>query len=122
MVTEPRQLREPRRAADVTGPFFERVVAKRAFPRQLQGGRAQAGLARASNPMSRTTNPDPGAPRRPQPVPRPHRRQPGRPRRSIRLEAPRLVPLAPEHEQAALAALAALLASTEHDYEGGDHE
>lgn len=73
--------------------------------------------------MPRTTHPDPGTPRRAGAGTRPPGRRPGHPTRPIRLEAARLVPLTSEHEHAALAALAVLLAHDhEHDDEGGDHE
>lgn len=61
--------------------------------------------------MPRTTHPDPGAPRRAGAGTRPGGRRPGRPSHPIRLLPARLVPLTPEHERAALSALAALLAA-----------
>ena len=60
-----------------------------------------------------STTPDAGVPQRVRAAAHP---SPGRPSAPIRLLPARLVTLAPEHERAALAALAALLA---HDY---DHD
>lgn len=55
-------------------------------------------------------------PRRARATARPH----GRPSAPIRLLPARLVDLAPEHERAALVALAALLAHDQHDDRGGN--
>ena len=61
-----------------------------------------------------STIPDPDVPRR---ALAPAHRNPGRPSAPIQLLPARLVVLAPEHERAALAALAALLAQ---DYDHDD--
>ena len=66
--------------------------------------------------MPHDTDTGPGAPRRARAGTPPPRPPPGRHSHPVRLAEPRLVPLTPEHERAALDALAALLA---HD-EGGD--
>ena len=66
--------------------------------------------------MPHDTGTGPGAPGRAEAGTRPPGRRPGRHSHPLRLAEPRLVPLTPEHERAALDALATLLA---HD-EGGD--
>jgi hypothetical protein len=70
--------------------------------------------------MPNDTHPCPGTPRRAGAGTHPSGRRPGRPSHPIRLRAPRLVPLTDEHERAALAALAALLAPLMADH-GHDH-
>ena len=80
------------------------------FPRRLEG-RKRKRWPGANTSMSTTSDPD--VPQRALAAAHP---SPGRPSAPIRLLPARLVALAPEHERAAVAALAALLA---HDY---DHE
>lgn len=96
--------------------FLVSSVMKGRFSRRLVGGSLRK-PAWGDSTMPRTTHPDPGAPRRVGAGTRPGGGRPGRPSHPIRLLPARLVPLTPEHERAALAALAALLAADDDEGE-----